>query len=137
MSHQFRIWCGCGAVLCAFCILYGVMGFIFQCTKNVTHAKFANCFLILGYCMTMSWLVCGTVLRYQKSGEACSGDFITTKDLQNFNYDRPFSYSPYLLRTGQLMTTIIIVLFCFYGCLFCCGLCACTAVIFGYRRELS
>ena len=136
VSHQFRVWCGCGAILCALTMVYGIMGFIFQCTKNVTHAKFANCFLILGYCMTMAWLVCGSVIRYKKSGKACSGDDLTLDESKRYDYDTPSTYNPYQLRTGTLMATMLLVMYCFYGCLFCCGLCACMAVLSGYRREL-
>ena len=98
----------------------------------------ANCFLIIGYCIAMGWLVYGTVVRFETSGNVCTGvlhDFRT--DSRIFDYDNPITYDPYLIKTGTLIRTIVIILYVFYGCLCCCGLCACTAVACGYKRELS
>ena len=55
VSYQLRLWFLCGMVLCALVVVYGILGFVFQCTKNVKHAKIANCFLILGYVSTLVW----------------------------------------------------------------------------------
>ena len=85
----------------------------------------------------MAWLIYGSVVRYSPSGKRCSGDYLTEDDFKIFSFDRPWEYNPYLLRTGELMATMLIFLISFYGCLFCCGICACTAVLCGYRRELS
>lgn len=100
VTFQFCTWFASGIILCALVVLYGIMGFVFQCTKNVNHAKFANCFLILGYIFTMAWLVYGTVIRYQKPGKTCSGDYLSQEDIVDFSEDLSFSYNPYLLRSG-------------------------------------
>ena len=55
VSYQLRLWFLCGMPLCALVVVYGILGFVFQCTKNVKHAKIANCFLILGYVSTLAW----------------------------------------------------------------------------------
>ena len=68
VSWLFKIWCMCGVVICSIIMLYSLLGFIFYCTSNVTHAKLANTFLILGYCLATGWLVFGTVIRYNNSG---------------------------------------------------------------------
>ena len=64
VSHQFKLWFFCGMILCSLYIVYGILGFVFQCTKNVKLAKIANCFMILGYVSTIVWLVNGTLIRY-------------------------------------------------------------------------
>ena len=136
VTNLFKIWTFTGVIICFFFVLYSLMGFIFQCTRTVAHAKIANCFLIIGYCLAMGWLVYGTVVRYETSGNVCTGvlhDFSGAK----FDYDDSSTYNPYLIKTGSLIGTIVIILYVFYGCLCCCGLCACTAVACGYKRELS
>ena len=135
VSKLFRIWCIIGLVICSFVMSYSLMGFIFYCTSKVTHAKLANCFLILGFCLAGGWLVFGTVIRFRTSGIECSGQNWVQPVYVNVEEAR--SYSPYLIKTGKLIGTLIIMMYCFYGCLLCCGCCACGAVACGYRRELS
>ena len=131
----------CGMVLCALVVIYGILGFVFQCTKNVKHAKIANCFLILGYVSTLVWQVYGTFLRYNAQGRVCCGDDVPDgywNDPEKLRkWDDPNTYTPYLFKSGSYMTSLIIVLYCFYGCMCCCGSCACVAFLCGYRRELS
>ena len=122
-----------GVALCGIVTIYSLLGFIFQCTKNVTHAKLANCFLILGYCLAVGWLVAGTVFRYKTSGVICSGDHYEGEIV----WSDQKSYEPFLIRTGTLMARLIVVGYIFYGMLFSCGVCACIAVSCGYRRELT
>ena len=74
VSYQLRLWFLCGMILCALVVVYGILGFVFQCTKNVKHAKIANCFLILGYVSTLVWQIYGTLLRYKPQGKVCCGD---------------------------------------------------------------
>jgi len=135
VGREFRIWTMFGVVISAFELVHSLLGFLFLCTQNSTHARWANCFLILGYFLSAFWLVWGTVVRSGGPGRLCSGDelYFNEKDI---DFNIPDSYSPYLLRTGQLMSTLLIVMYCFYGCLCCCGMCACVAVACGYRREL-
>ena len=129
------MWCFFGIILCSFLIVYSLLGFFFLCLNNVILAKSANCFLIMGYCAAIAWLASGTVLRYRQAGILCSGDEAPRSDWLFWNYSKPSTYDPYLVRTGSLMAGIIIALYVFYGCMCCCGFCACCAVACGYRRD--
>ena len=135
VTHKFRIWCFAGLILCSIVLLYSLMGFIYYCTARDIHGKLANCFLTMGYCLAVVWLVFGSVSRFGPAGVTCSGQEWSPPAYINF--DNPMTYSPYLLKTGNLIATLLVLMYCFYGCLCCCGCCAFMAVACGYRRELS
>ena len=99
VTALFKLWTLIGVVICSFFIMYSLMGFVFQCTRTVAHAKIANCFLILGYCFAMGWLVFGTVVRYEASGNVCTGVYHNFNG-SKFDYDNPMTYNPYLIKTG-------------------------------------
>ena len=136
VSYQFKLWCFFGCILCSFLVTYGLLGFIFQCTQRPGLAKAANCFLIMGYCFALGWVVGGTVLRYRESGVICAGDQFVFTDDDNVNLDRPSTYDPYMLRTGSLIATLVVSLYVFYGCVCLCSFCACCAVCGGYGRDM-
>ena len=137
VAYYFKVWCGVGIVISSTLMLYGVLGFVFRCSKRVSVAKLANCFLILGYSIAFVWMIFGVVLRYNNPGRVCSGDYgLQRLIVVDVDWDEPSTYAPYLLRTGELINTLLIAMLCFYSCLCGCGLCACVAVASGYRREL-
>ena len=135
VSRQFKMWFMSGVILCSMFVFYSIWGFIFQCTNRFSHAKIANCFLILGYFLNLAWFISGAVLRWRDPGSACSGDNYTLPP--DFDYSDPKSYNPYLLKTGTIMVNVLIIMMTFYSCMCCCGTCACIAVACGYRRELN
>ena len=101
VSQQLKVWTIVGFAICCLEIMYSCTGFIFQYSSKQAHARLANCFLVLGQCNAIGWVIWGTVIRWNSAGRSCSGDYWEhTSNAKDIDYDIPFSYSPYLLRTG-------------------------------------